>query len=354
MFKFRPDWLLIIPSLILTSLGLLILRSVAPQVLLQQFLFFIVAILLFILVSSLDFQLFFSLYLPMYVTSVILLGATFIFGTHSRGAARWLPLGFTSFQPSEIVKPFIFIFFSVLACLPIKKKALWLITSASIPLGLIFLQPDLGTMLVFLIGWLAIFFFQINLKTVLLLMLSALIMIIPVYKLILHDYQKDRLATFINPYKDPLNKGYHVIQSIISVGSGEFLGRGLGQGTQSQLRFLPEHHTDFIFAALSEELGFVGSALIITFFLILLWRIYVISQLATSAPASIFCLSVCVFLAFQTFVNIGMNMGVAPVTGITLPFLSSGGSSLVSLGLTLGLVNSISVHSRQASTFQIH
>lgn len=176
---------------------------------------------------------------------------------------------------------------------------------------------------------------------------------IPAIQFGLHDYQKQRLMTFIDPYQDPLGKGYHVIQSIIAVGSGEVVGRGLGHGTQTHLQFLPEHHTDFIFASISEELGFVGSAFCLITYALLFWRIYTISQTVFDAKASLFCLASLAMLAFQTFVNIGMNIGIAPVTGITLPLVSYGGSSLLSVAIILGIVNSISRSAKENHTLII-
>jgi len=171
-------------------------------------------------------------------------------------------------------------------------------------------------------------------------------------RFIIKPYQRDRILTFVNPYSDPLDRGYQVIQSVITVGSGQFWGRGLGQGTQSQLRFLPERHTDFIFASLSEELGFVGAAFTLILFLIIMWRIYLLSQYATNPVVTLYALGTLTMLSFQIWVNIGMNLGLAPITGITLPFVSYGGSSLVSLGLTLGILTSMN-RQTSPSSFQI-
>jgi rod shape determining protein RodA len=179
-------------------------------------------------------------------------------------------------------------------------------------------------------------------------------LLLPLSWFVLQPYQRQRLLTFVNPYRDPLGSGYHVIQSTTAVGSGQLFGRGLGHGTQSQLRFLPEHSTDFVFASLTEELGFTGGILVLLLYFLLLKHIYKISQTTPFAAASNYCLAVLSTLTFQVFVNIGMNMGIAPVTGITLPFVSYGGSSLISLSLILGLVSSISVHSHTHAALQIH
>jgi len=184
----------------------------------------------------------------------------------TRGATRWIPFGNFTLQPSELIKPVLLVAFAAMSVSKLKNSFLLLILLVAIPVGIIFWQPDLGTSLVIAAGWLPIFFSRTNLKTLTLLFVMVILAAFPTYKFLLKDYQRDRLITFINPYNDPLDKGYHVIQSTIAVGSGGFWGRGLGHGTQSQLRFLPEHNTDFIFAALSEELGFIGSSLVIILF----------------------------------------------------------------------------------------
>lgn len=348
----KIDWWLVLPSLLLFILGLVVLRSVAPQYVIQQLIFFAFSAAVFWLVSSTDFQLPFTLHLPAYFISVVLLLTPYLFGTHTRGAIRWLQFSQFSLQPSEVAKPFFLITFAMLAVSGFRHRILWLTIAFFIPWLIIFFQPDLGTSLVFLVGWLVILVSHLRLRDVIALGF-LLITIIPLSYFILQPYQQRRLVSFVNPYSDPLGQGYHVIQSLIAVGSGQVLGRGLGHGTQSQLRFLPEHHTDFIFASLSEELGFVGGLLVLSLFACLLWRIYRISQITSHPAAALFCLSTLALFSFQIFVNIGMNMGLAPVTGITLPWLSYGGSSLLSTGLFLGLVNSISTHHHLPTSLRI-
>lgn len=341
----KTDWWLIVPAILLISLGLLMLRSIAPGQLLFQAVFTAVAILVFFLFAFSDYQLFFSLHLPAYVLSLALMLLPFLFGLASRGAHRWLQFGQVFFQPSEVAKPFMIITFAVLASGQIKHKLAWLTAAFVLPATLIWFQPDLGTMLVLAIGWLTVFLPQISRK-VLGVVVLLILMASPLIWLLLRDYQKDRLVTFVDPYTDPLGRGYQVIQSTIAVGSGQFWGKGLGQGTQSQLQFLPERQTDFMFATLAEELGFVGAATVIALFSWLFVRIYYLARQTASLSANFFCLGVLAMLAFQVFINVGMNMGLAPVTGITLPFLSYGGSSLLSLGITLGLLISISRQNR--------
>lgn len=342
MPKLRLDWWLVIPSLLLFLIGILTLSAIAPEVVTNQLIFFVVGLVFFLVCSVADYTLIFSFNYLLYIFSLIFLITPFIFGAVTRGATRWIQLGQFTLQPSEIIKPFLLIFFAFLAVSSVRYKYLWLILSAALPAVIIFFQPDLGTALVLIIGWFTIFLSKVRLKFVLSGILLFLIMLMPIYKFVLKDYQRTRLITFINPYNDPLGNGYHAIQSIIATGSGMFMGRGLGRGTQSLLRFLPERHTDFMFASLSESLGFVGSTLVICLYLVLLWRVYRISQHVSDPVASLFCMAVMALIAFQVFVNIGMNIGLMPITGITLPFLSYGGSSLLSMSITLGLVNSIS------------
>lgn len=337
----KIDWWLALPALFLTLTGLLVLRSITPQLFSNQLLFSGVSAAFFLLFSSLDYQILKSLHLPIFIISILFILSPYLLGIHTRGAKRWLQVGQYTLQPSEIAKPFLLNSFSSLS-----QSPLFLFLVFLPPWLIIFFQPDLGTSLVIFSGWSVIFLSRFSPKSVLTFLLIVATLIVPVYAFLLRPYQRDRLRTFINPYHDPLGQGYHVIQSQIAVGSGQFLGRGLGHGTQSQLRFLPEQHTDFIFASLSEELGFVGVFSIFILFSLLFWRIYDISRRQTNSIVSVFCLSSLSLLAFQTFINIAMNMGIAPITGITLPFLSYGGSSLLSLGIHLGILNSISQSTR--------
>ncbi|MDO8488299.1 MAG: FtsW/RodA/SpoVE family cell cycle protein [bacterium] len=335
------DWWLITPVVLLVCLGLFMLRSVAPQQLVSQTIFVAISVAVFLVFSLTDYRWFFSLHLPAYALSLLAMILPFLFGISSRGAHRWLIFGDVFFQPSEVAKPFLLITFAMLAAGLSQYKQAKLAVAFLIPALIIFFQPDLGTMLVLTVGWLTVFVPQLPRKAVL---VGALVLIIlsPLTWFLLRDYQRDRLLTFINPHSDPLGKGYQVIQSTIAVGSGQWWGKGLGQGTQSQLQFLPEQHTDFMFATLAEELGFVGAGAVIILFGLVFNRIYALAFQAPDLAANFFCLGVLASLGFQVFINIGMNMGLAPVTGITLPFVSYGGSSLLSLAITFGILAAIS------------
>jgi rod shape determining protein RodA len=338
----RPDWMLVIPAILLLMTGSAILRSVAPQLLMTQLFFIATAAFLFYFFSRLDYEIIFSLNFVIYACALVFSMLPFFFGVFSRGATRWIQIGQFTLQPSEIIKPFLLITFSSLAVSQLAYKKIRLLAAGIVPMLIIYLQPDLGTTLVVFVGWASVLLSRFSAKTAVVLIGVIIVIAVPVYEFGLKDYQRQRLVTFINPYADPLGSGYHAIQSTIAVGSGQLLGRGLGQGTQTQLKFLPEHHTDFIFASISEELGFIGGFTVILLYGYLYWRIYKISQMTKDPKASVFCLSAVALLGFQTFINIGMNLGLTPITGITLPLLSYGGSSLWSLAITLGLVNSIS------------
>ncbi len=335
------DWWLILPAVLLVILGLTVVRSVFPSLVPYQLAFALIAAVVFVLIALVDYRILQTLHLPIYVGSLIFLITPYIFGSHTRGALRWLQFGQISIQPSELVKPFLLLAF-------VMMSTRWRVVAFVVPALIIFFQPDLGTTLVLTVGWLTVFLANFSFRRIISAGLAVFLLAAPLFWFILKPYQRDRIQTFVNPYTDPLGRGYQVIQSVISVGSGQFWGRGLGQGTQSQLRFLPERHTDFIFASLSEELGFVGASFTLILFLVIMWRIYLLSQSATSSVVTLYALGTLTMLSFQIWVNIGMNLGLAPITGITLPFVSYGGSSLVSLGLTLGILTSMN---RQAPPF---
>jgi len=216
-----------------------------------------------------------------------------------------------------------------------------------IPTALVFFQPDLGSAMVLLFLWLGIMIIAgIKLRQLLVLFLIGAILFGIAWFAVLKPYQKDRITAFINPYLDPLGSGYHRIQSVIAVGSGGIWGRGLGHGSQSQLKFLPDRYTDFIFASIAEEMGFVGLSLIFIFYFLMFFRIIKISMTASNNFARLFCVGTAIIFIFHILVNIGMNLGVLPIAGISLPFISSGGSNLLLGFITIGIIQSIAVRSK--------
>ncbi|PIP88236.1 rod shape-determining protein RodA, partial [Candidatus Beckwithbacteria bacterium CG22_combo_CG10-13_8_21_14_all_01_47_9] len=210
-----------------------------------------------------------------------------------------------------------------------------------LPFGLIFKQPDLGTSLVVGVIWLGLLFNSRVDRRQIFGFLGVVLISFPLIFRLLQPYQKERLTGFVNPYADPAGSGYQVIQALIAVGGGGWLGQGLGRGSQSQLQFLPERQTDFIFSAITEELGVAAGAVLLLSYLWLLRRLLVVAGLAADEFGRLVVTGVIIMLWFQAVVTIGMNLGMMPVTGITLPLVSAGGSSLLSIMISLGLVGSV-------------
>lgn len=330
-------------SLLLLSTSILAIYSSSKELAFQQLIFGIAGFLLFFFISSVNFQIFRPLVRPIYILITILLALVVIIGVESRGATRWIPLGFFNVQPSEFAKPALILFLADYWSknLPSWRSILISILYSAIPGVLIFKQPDLGTTLTIMIIWLGILLMtKIEFKKLLILAIIA-ITVIPITWFLLQDYQKQRILSFISPLSDPLGQGYNAIQSTIAVGSGELSGRGLGYGTQSRLQFLPEYRTDFIFAAISEEFGFLGSAIILLIYFILIGYCIRVARGSGSQFGFLISVGVALMLLFQTAVNVGMNLGLLPITGITLPLISYGGSSLISTMLCLGFVSSV-------------
>lgn len=343
MFK-NFDWLIFLSIIFIFSLGLTVLYSVAPHLVSHQLIYFALGLTLFFLFSNIDYRIFQNFFLGFYFLSIFFLLLTFLLGRVTRGALRWISLGPFTFQPSEFVKPLFILSFSGLVALKdsSKLKNLFLLLSLFLPLAfLIFYQPALGSTLTVLAIWLSIIFVGGMKLSHLFLMFFSGCSLLPIIWRTLADYQKKRVLAFLNPRGDPLGGGYHLIQSRIAVGSGRIFGKGLGQGTQSHLRFLPEFQSDFIFAALAEELGLLGSLILIVCYFLLLWRILKIAKNSKDKFALLITVGVFFMLFFQIFVNISMNIGLVPITGITLPLVSYGGSSLVATLISLGLVESI-------------
>lgn len=338
----------------LSVIGLLVINSLSKEYFQQQWLSLLVGLIFFFIFAQIDFIVWQKFFWLIYFVINLFLLSTFIFGETVRGATRWIDLGLGKLQPSEIIKPFLIIFFATFLTVkkdslpePIKsmdlKRVILYFLTLFPPFFLIFRQPDFGSAVIIGAVWFVLLLMSpLKLSWLILLITVALGSFLPVQYL-LAPYQRQRLQTFINPQFDPLGVSYNVIQSIIAVGSGRLFGRGLGRGTQTYLQFLPENHTDFIFASLTEELGLFGAGLVIVLFVLLLLRLLYLSQKQTffsAAQLSMLGLTMMIFL--QMFVNIGMNLGLLPVAGITLPFLSYGGSSLVSNWLSLGIIANLS------------
>jgi rod shape determining protein RodA len=296
---------------------------------------------------------------PLYIAGVALLMAVAIFGITKKGATRWLNVGITVIQPSEILKiamPLMLAWWfqkreGQLRPLDFIVAGLLLM----VPVGLIMKQPDLGTSLLVMAAGLAVIFFaglswKLILPPVLLAAvgIGLLVWFEPelcakgVRWAVLHDYQQQRICTLLDPTRDPLGKGFHIIQGMIAIGSGGLLGKGFMQGTQTHLEFIPERTTDFIFAAYSEEFGLVGNLALIVAFIFLIFRGLVIALEAPTLFARLLAGAVTMIFFTYAFVNMGMVSGILPVVGVPLPFISYGGTAMVTLGLAVGILMSIS------------
>ena len=344
------------PILILLAVSLIVLRSMVPEDSARQVLFVAIAVAVYFLVAQLDYRILGKLSNVLYVFALALLLVTISLGRVTRGSVRWLEIGQLTIQPSELVKPVLIIFlasFVLKHSLKEGKNVFWFAILTAVPALLVYLQPDLGSSLVlWVIGISIAFASGISLK-VFASTLLAMIVAVPLMFAILKPYQQDRLRAFIDPFADPLGGGYHVIQSMIAVGSGELFGRGLGHGTQSQLRFLPERHSDFIFASLSEELGFIGGGLVLLSYSVLIYRLLSGLKNGSDALGVQILTGVICMLLFQVSVNIGMNMGLLPITGVTLPLISSGGSSLLATTASLGIAQSVLSRGTKNQIFEI-
>jgi len=285
---------------------------------------------------------------PLYVIGVVLLVLVFLVGVKVNGARRWLPIGFTRIQPSEILKIAMPL---MLAWYFHKNEALlkfrhYLIACVLllVPFGLIAKQPDLGTaILVGAAGFYVIFFAGLPWK-VIVGMIAAAAGAAPFVWTVLHDYQRKRILTLIDPTTDPLGSGYHIIQSTIAIGSGGSFGKGWLEGTQTHLEFIPERHTDFIFAVFSEERGLLGNCILVTLYLLLIARGLMITANASTLFSRVLGGSITLSFFTYVFVNMGMVSGIVPVVGVPLPFMSYGGTALVTLFLALGILMSIQSH----------
>jgi rod shape determining protein RodA len=303
---------------------------------------------------------------PLYVAGVALLIAVAVFGITKKGARRWINVGVV-IQPSEILKiamPLILAWWfqkreGQLRPLDFVVAFLLLV----VPVGLIMKQPDLGTSLLVLAAGLSVIFFAgLPLKLVVPPLVLALVGIILLIVFepelcaagnrwpVLHDYQQQRICTLLDPSRDPLGKGFHIIQGMIAIGSGGFFGKGFMQGTQTHLEFIPERTTDFIFAAFSEEFGLLGNLLLIAGFVFLILRGLAIAIEASTLFSRLMAGAVTMIFFTYAFVNMGMVSGILPVVGVPLPFISYGGTAMVTLGLGLGILMSIAKSRRLVQT----
>ncbi|HEV8601071.1 MAG TPA: rod shape-determining protein RodA [Patescibacteria group bacterium] len=347
-------------SILLLLLGLLMIYSttlgLGPGLFFRQIIFAAAGLAGLMVLAFFDYRNLRKITGLLYV--VVILGLLFVWwiGPTIRGSQRWIDLGFFRLQPAEFAKLFMVVVTAKFLDQQGEKikdfrYVLLSLVYILIPLGLILLEPDLGSALVIFFTWLGMMAFsKINKKHLFILLIGFIIVALIAWSFLLHDYQRQRIFTFLDPNKDPKGQGYNVLQSIIAVGSGSYFGRGVGRGLQSQLKFLPERQTDFIFASTAEELGLLGSLFILALFFLLLVRIIRTFRSSRDNFGMYLSLGIFFMLLVQILINIGMNIGLLPVTGIPLPLLSYGGSSLITTLLGLGLIESI-IAKRQVIRF---
>lgn len=347
------DWIMTSLVLLLVCLGMLAIYSTSsnvngsPDVIFsKQLVFAGVGLLGFFAASLINYRFYRSFSLPLYVIGGILLVVVLLFGTKIHGTTGWVFIGNYGFQPVEFVKLFAIIMlaryfsrhgqeFDRLGTL---VRSFLII---GIYLVLILSEPDLGSAIIYLIIWLGLIFFVNVKRSLVVIMIAGIIAAGSAgWLFVMKDYQKERITNLFMPNKDSLSTGYNIHQSIVAVGSGGFWGRGLGLGPQSQLKFLPEQQTDFIFAVIAEEMGFIGVGLTLGIFAVLFFRILYHARKSRDDYSIFLIGGVIIMIYTQVFINVGMNLGIAPVIGVPLPFVSAGGSSLITSLIAIGMIQS--------------
>jgi rod shape determining protein RodA len=324
----------------------------------RQVLYALVGIVLMVAISRIDYTRLRDLRLSIYAFMVGSIAFVFLVGTAVRGSNRWIDLPFFQFEPSELAKVLLCVSLAAFVYERVRRpfglrQTLALLALGLAPAALVFLQPDLGTGIVLVAIALAILFVAgIPWQHFAAIAAGVVLIGAGIYAAgsaagvqFLHGYQQDRLTAFLHPSDDPSDASYQVNQAVIAVGSGEEAGRG-NDATQTELLFLPERHTDFIYAVIGERFGFLGAAFVVFLYAVLFWRAIRVMRISTSFYGSMIAGGVVAMLAFQAIVNIGMNLGLMPVTGITLPLMSYGGSSVLGTFLALGILQSIHAQSR--------
>ena len=317
----------------------------------RQAIYGVAGLVLMFIISRLDYRFMESFTILFYVATVGLLGVVLLMGVISYGSQRWIDFGIFPLQPSELVKLSVIVLVSKLYADHQKEldKAKWFILAgviSMVPAAMVFMQPDLGTAIMVVAVFLGI---TIGAGVRARILVTAGVLAIPLafvfWNWVMHPYQRDRLLIFLEPEKDILGQGYNILQARTAIGGGGFLGQGYLSGTQTQLEFTKVQYSDFIFSVVAEEFGFIGAVALIALLFILVWRCLLVASRAQDAFGSLIAVGVATWIGVQIFINVGMNIGLMPVTGIPLPFISYGGSSLISMLLGLGLVQSVALRS---------
>ncbi len=361
--RFNIDWVLFFSVIPLVFAGLITMNSFVSQNYFfeKQLLWFGVSVVVFFILSALDFRFFkkTGVLLSLFAISVALLA--FLFLTSSiKGAQSWFDLGLFAFQPADLIK----LVLILLLAKYFSKRHMEIANIRHILVSgfyalvffvLILLQPDFGSAIIIFLIWLGMVLVSgISKKHLLAVFLIGIVAFVGLWFYVFEPHQKDRIITFIHPMADIQGAGYNAYQSTIAVGSGQLLGKGVGFGTQSRLQFLPEYETDFIFAAFAEEWGFIGVALLFLFFCIIIWRILANAAKGSSNFEVLFGLGLAIMFISHFIIHVGMNIGLLPVTGITIPFMSYGGSHLLVEFIGLGILMGMRKYSRVVHRDDMH
>ena len=359
------DWSFVANIYIILGISLILLGSASRIIssdpffyVKKQLMWIVLGTIVFVITATLNYNNLFKYANYLYTFNIVILASVLLFGTSKKGAQRWISIGNFDFQPSEFAKLIIIISLAVFLAkrqgkLNRLRDFIQPFAFVALPMLLILKQPDLGTALVFVAILLGMMLIAGARPIILggLVLGGVAIVALALYahfnyglQLPLKEYQLQRLVIFANPQLDPLGSGYHVIQSMVAIGSGGLLGKGYMQGTQIQLNFLPEHHTDFIFSVVGEEFGFVGCLVVFVMYFSLIYKAIRIAAAAKDIFGTLVVTGVVSLLAFHLLINVGMTMGIMPVTGIPLPLLSYGGSTMLTMMMALGLVVNVNIN----------
>lgn len=354
------DWPLLIATLVLVGISLIVLQSInyKDPALVQEFdpnkqiLFAGIGFGLMAVMARIDFRVWYRYAQVWYGIGLIALLLVFVIGSSALGATRWIDLGPLQFQPSEFIKLGLIFTLARLFSLRHEEMRNWrylLLSLAyvAMPAVLIALQPDLGSAIVTASIWAVMILLSNAKRTHIAAIVAIGLVALPVLLSQLQPYQLQRIESFANPQADPQGAGYNVLQSTIAVGSGGLFGKGLSSGSQSQLNFLPAQQTDFIFAVLAEKLGFIGALLVLMLFAVIVARAILITWRAQDRFGMLLAAGITAMLTFHITINVGMNLGLLPVTGIPLPLLSYGGTNLIVSLAAIGLLQSIATHKKE-------
>lgn len=351
------DLPLVLGILGLLAIGMMVLYSASIHSnisVIQQLNELIIGIILVIVLAQINSNKYYRFAPHLFIFSLIMLVSVFVIGSYNNGARRWIQFLGITFQPSEIIKISVPLmlgwFLSEKKLPPTPTELLICGLIIFIPAALIAMQPDLGSaILIVLTGLFIIFLSGISYKIILSFFGGGLLLL-PIFWMSIHNYQRQRILTFLNPESDPLNTGYHIIQSKIAIGSGALFGKGWLNGTQSHLNFLPERTTDFIFSVCAEEFGFIGVLILISFFCFIIYRGFSLALKADNTFMRLVASGFVFNFFISFFVNIGMVIGFLPVVGVPLPLVSYGGSSVLTIMATFGIIMGINGHKKLISS----